>query len=120
MVVRARRRALASPLDAALSVIAVLTCAWVLVAPFTVVRYPPITDLPMHAASISALRHWFDPSWHFRDQFEFHPLEVPYLTQYALGTVFALVLPISWAVKLSTSVLLGLLPAGLAVYCKGL
>ena len=114
------RRARASPVDAALAAVSVLVCLWVLVAPFTVVRYPPITDLPMHASSISAFRHWFDPSWHFQDQFEIHPIEVPYLTQYVLGALFACVMPIGWAVKLSTSVMLGLLPAGLAVYCKGL
>ncbi len=118
--VRLRRSVRDRPLNAALVFTAVLVCLWVLVAPFTVVRYPPLTDLPMHAASIAAFRHWFDPSWHFQDQFEFHPLEVPYLTQYTLGALFALVMPISWAVKLSTSVMLGLLPAGLAVYCKGL
>jgi hypothetical protein len=119
-LVRLRRRVQRRPFDAGLTAAAVLVCAWVLVEPFTVVRYPPLTDLPMHAASIAAFRHWFDPTWHFQDQFEFHPLEVPYLTQYTLGALFALVMPIGWAVKLSTSVMLGLLPAGLAVYCKGL
>jgi hypothetical protein len=84
------------------------------------VKYPPLTDLPMHAAITSTFRHWFDRSWHFQDQFELQPFRVPMLTPYVLGAVLALGLPIAWAVKLSTCIMLGLLPIGLAVYCKGL
>ena len=117
---RAARRALARPADALLSAVAVGVCAWVLIAPFAVVKYPPVTDLPMHAAVTSALRHWFDKSWHFRDQFELQLFQVPTLAQYGLGAILALFLPIAWAVKLATSLLLSLLPIGLAVYCMGL
>src|SRR5450432_738246 len=71
--------------------------AYVIAYPFTVVRYPPITDLPFHAAETSILRHYLDPSFHFREQFSLHPLEVPYLSMYAIGAFFALVFPIATA-----------------------
>jgi hypothetical protein len=60
--------------------------------PFAAVRYPAMTDLPFHAASASALRHYWDPSFHFADQFELHPLEVPYVSSYALMALLMLVM----------------------------
>jgi hypothetical protein len=94
--------------------------AYVVAYPFTLVRYPPITDLPFHAAQTSILRHYLDPSFHFREQFTLHPLEVPYLSMYALGALFALVLPISAATKLMAVAMLALVPAGLAVLFHGM
>jgi hypothetical protein len=120
VVDRARRRYRARPLDSLLALTAIVLTAWMLAMPFSVVHYPPITDLPMHAAVTGALRHWFDPSWHFRDQFELQPLRVPVLTQYVLGALFALFIPIGPAVKLAMIAMLSLLPIGLAVYCHGL
>jgi hypothetical protein len=115
-----RRRFDAQPFTAVLGAVAVAVVAYALIRPFTVVRYPPMTDLPMHAAVTSALRHWLDPAWHFQDQFVLHPLESPILTFYMLGALLALVLPIAWAVKLATIVMLAMLPLGLAVYRRGL
>jgi len=120
MLHAARRRFDARPLDSLLAAVAVIVTAYALVTPFLVVRYPPMTDLPMHAAITSAFRHWFDPTWHFQDQFELQPFGAPTLTFYLLGALFALVLPIAWAVKLATLVFLSLLPIGAAVYCRGL
>ncbi len=117
---RARRRFDARPLDGLLALVATGVTAYALVAPLTAVHYPPMTDLPMHAAVTSALRHWFDPAWHFQDQFELQPLRAPVLTIYALGAALALILPIAVAVKAATAVALATLPAGLAVLCKGL
>jgi hypothetical protein len=117
---QARRRFDAQPLRSLLAAVAIVVTTYALVAPFTVVRYPPLTDLPMHAAIASALRHWFDPAWHFQDQFELAPFRSPVLTFYVLTATLALVLPIAWAAKLATALLLSLLPIGLAVYCKGL
>jgi hypothetical protein len=117
---RLRRRYRARPIDSLLEWSAVGLTAWMLITPFTVVTYPPITDLPMHAAVTSAFRHWFDPAFHFRDQFVFQPQRVPVLTEYILGAVFALFMPIGPAVKLAAIALLATLPIGLAVYCRGL
>ncbi len=94
--------------------------AYVIVYPFTLVRYPPITDLPFHASEMSILRHYFDPKFHFREQFSLHPLEVPYLSMYVIGALFALVVPISVATKLMAIAMLALVPVGLAVLFYGM
>jgi hypothetical protein len=117
---RALRRFRLRPLDRLLALVAILVTAYALLAPFFVVRYPPMTDLPMHAAITSAFRHWRDPAWHFQDQFELQLFAAPTLTLYVLGALLAVVLPITWAVKLATAASLSLLPIGLAVYCRGL
>ncbi|MGH7435325.1 MAG: hypothetical protein ACRENE_06600, partial [Polyangiaceae bacterium] len=67
---RWQRRFDASPLDVLLAAGAALVTAYAVVAPLTVTRYPPLTDLPMNAAVASVFRHWLDPAWHFQDQFE--------------------------------------------------
>jgi hypothetical protein len=113
-------RAARAPLALALAVAAVAVSLYVVAYPMAVVRYPPITDLPFHGAATSILRHYFDPSWHFREQFELQIIQVPYLTLYALGALFSFVMPIVWATKLATVVLLLLLPAGLSVMFHGM
>jgi hypothetical protein len=94
--------------------------AWAVLAwPFTKVHYPPLTDLPFHAAQTSIFRHYFDPSYHFREQFTLHPLEVPYDSMYFLGAFFALFFSIATATKLMAIAMLALVPAGLAVFFHG-
>jgi hypothetical protein len=88
--------------------------------PFTVVRYPPMTDLPFHAASISVFRHYFDPAWHFREQFVVRPFDSPYLATYGLGALLALVLPIVTATKCTAAAMIALLPIGLGVLFWGM
>jgi hypothetical protein len=100
--------------------VSVALAAYVIAYPFTLVRYPPLTDLPFHAAQTSILRHYLDPSFHFREQFTLHPLEVPYLSMYVIGALFALVVSIGTATKLMAIVMLALVPAGLAVLCHGM
>ncbi len=95
---------------------AVITIAW----PFWIARYPAMTDLPFHAAMTSAFRHWFDASYHFRDQFELHPLSVPYASSYVLGALLMLFLPAITAVKVATAIMLSALPVGLAVLAWGM
>ena len=100
--VRDREAALAGLIALAVAVVAVV---W----PLASVTYPPMTDLPMHAAHTSAIRHYADPSWHFADQFELRPLAVPYLSTYALGALLMVVLPVSLAVRVATGCALLLL-----------
>ena len=95
-------------------------CVYVIVYPFVVVEYPPITDLPFHAAAMSILRHHGDPSWHFQEQFSLHLLESPYWTMWGLGAVFMLVFSPAWSAKLASIFLLALLPIGLAVLLRGM
>lgn len=109
-----------SPLATTMAIGAIAVSIYVVAYPLTVVRYPPITDLPFQGASIAILRHYFDPSWHFREQFSLQLLQVPYWTMFGLGAFFSLFMSIVWATKLATIVLLGLVPAGLSVMFHGM
>lgn len=93
---------------------------YVVCYPLWVGRYPPLTDLPFHAAQTSILRHYWDPAFHFHEQYTLHPVEVPYVSMYALGAVFALVMSIVSATKLMAACMLLMLPAGLAVFFWGM
>ncbi len=108
------------PLASALALLALAACLYVLVYPFTAARYAPMTDLPFHAAQTGAIRHFFDPSYHLRDQFTFDPLAVPYMSSYVIGALSMLVVPSHVAVKIAAVVMLALLPAGLAVMFHGM
>lgn len=114
------RRARRAPLLAAITIAAVAVTLYVTAYPLAVVDYPPMTDMPFHAAAISILRHYGDPSFHFREQFTLHLAEVPYWTLYGLGAFFSLFMPIVAATKLATVILLLLLPVGLAVMFHGM
>ncbi len=116
LLAQARRR----PLDALTVVVALVAVGYTLGYPFFVTTYPPITDLPFHGAQTSILRHYFDPAWHFEEQFTLHPIEVPYVSMYALGVLFSMVMPIAWATKATAFVMLLLLPTGLAVLFHGM
>jgi hypothetical protein len=109
-----------APLEAALSIAALSVAVYAVAAPFAVARYPPITDLPFHASLTSTLRHYWDPSFHFHEQFEIHPIAVPYISMYAVGALLMLVLPPLVAVKTAAAVMIGLVPAGLAVMFHGM
>jgi hypothetical protein len=117
---RIRRAVTRSPLESTLAFAAIAAAVYAIAAPFAAARYPAMTDLPFHAAQTGTLRHWFDPSFHQQDQFELHPLEVPYLSMYALGALLAFVFPMMIAVKIAAAVMLALLPAGLAVLFHGM
>ncbi|WP_438023817.1 hypothetical protein [Sorangium sp. So ce233] len=117
---RALTAARRAPLSAALALVVVAVSVYVIAVPLAVVRYPPMTDLPFHAAQTAALRHYLDPAWHFREQFTLQPLAVPYMSMYALGALLMLVLPPVAAVKVAAAAMLALLPAGLAVLFHGL
>ncbi len=93
---------------------------YVVVYPLFLVRYPPLTDLPFHAANTSILRHYFDASYGFKQQFSVDALSAPYMSFYALGALFALVLPIHVAVKAACAVMLSALPLGLGLLFRGL
>ena len=99
---------------------ALVAAIYAIAAPFAAARYPAMTDLPFHAAQTSTLRHWLDPSFHQQDQFEIHPLAVPYLSMYAIGAALMTIFPMIVAVKIAAAVMLALLPAGLAVLFHGM
>jgi hypothetical protein len=105
----------------ALTLACALAFAWyVIVYPLTVVTYPPLTDLPFHAASMEIIGHYIQPDLHFKEQFTVHPLASPYITFYAIGALCSLVLPIDVSVKIAMVAMLSLLPVGLAVLFHGM
>lgn len=110
----------ARPLNALAWCVAVSVAGYVLVYPFLLVRYPPMTDLPFHAANVSIIRHYLNPAWHFRQQFTLHPFEVPYVTTYGIGVLLSLFMPITWAAKGMAIAMLALLPLGLGVLFYGM
>jgi hypothetical protein len=116
----ARHRVLRRKGESLLALVAVLLAGYVVVYPFTVVAYPPITDLPFHAAETAILRHYLDPLWHFREQFSLHAFDAPYVSMYVVGWLFAYVMPIAAATKAMAIVMLALMPAGLAVMFHGM
>ncbi len=108
-----------SPLETALLLAALAVTVHVVAAPLLASRYPPMTDLPFHAAFGGTFRHYWDPAYHLREQFELTPLSRPYLSMYGLVAVLMLVLPMVAAVKIAVAVHLLLVPAGLAVLFHG-
>jgi hypothetical protein len=108
------------PWEATLRVLALGVSAYVIGYPFLTTRYPPMTDLPFHAAEMSILRHYLDPAYRFHEQFTVHPLEVPYMSMYVVGALLALLMPVTWAAKGMSLLMLALLPAGLAVLFHGM
>jgi hypothetical protein len=117
---RALTRAPLLFLEEVLALAAVVVVLYAVVAPFLVTHYPPITDFPFHAAQTSILRHYWDPAFHFHEQFELHPVAVPYLSMYAIGALLMIVFPPVLAVKIAAMLMIGLVPAGLAVMFHGM
>ncbi|MBX3183090.1 MAG: hypothetical protein KIT72_17115 [Polyangiaceae bacterium] len=108
------------PGEAFIGALATSLTLYVVAYPFWVCRYPPLVDLPFHAAQTSIFRHYLDPEFHFREQFSLHPIETPYLSMYLLGAAFALCLSIVSATKLMAICMLLLLPCGLSVLFWGM
>lgn len=109
-----------SPLRAFLAIASVAVTLYVVIAPLWSAYYPPMTDLPFHAAHTSILRHYGDPDWHFREQFTLQPIAVPYMLHYGVGALLMLLLPPVQAVKAATAILLLMMPAGMAVLLHGM
>lgn len=117
---RASRALTVSPLRALLALASLAVTLYVTVGPLLAARYPPMTDLPFHAAHTSIIRHYWDPEWHFHEQFTLRPIAVPYMLHYAIGALLMLVLPPLAATKAATALLLLLVPAGMAVLLHGM
>jgi hypothetical protein len=103
----------------ALAIGAVAVSLVVVILPLSAARYPPMTDLPFHAAFGGTLRHYWDPSYHLKEQFELLPLSRPYMSLYGLIAALMLALPMMAAVKTAVAIHLLLVPAGLAVLFHG-
>lgn len=108
------------PLQIVTAASAILVSLYVIAWPFLQAHYPPITDLPFHGSASSILRHYFDPAYHFQEQFIVEPFKAPYWTIHGVAALLALFMPIVAATKVTAVLLLGLLPAGLAVMFHGM
>jgi len=75
--------------------IACLLCA----IPVVVSHYPPMVDLPQHAAQISAVRGILGETWGFADLFELNWF-TPYWLGYGLVLALSELVGIVWAFKL--------------------
>src|SRR6185437_10018476 len=73
------------PISIGLVGLVAAAAVYVLVYPFTRVHYPPMTDLPFLASSVSIVRHYFDPAFHFNEQFLIDLRSTPYWTLYLVG-----------------------------------
>ena len=116
---RLRRRAAAAPLEATLALSAVVVSLYVVIAPLTASRYPPMTDLPFHATFGATFLHYWDPSYHLQEQFRLAPFSHPYMSMYALIALLMVVFPMMWALRIALVVFLLMVPAGLAVLFHG-
>jgi len=80
--------------------------------PLWSVEYPPMVDLPQHAAQITLWRDYADPLFPYREIFELHPFS-PYLIGHSLVRFFDLLLPITVAVRVMVSLAVLALPAAM-------
>jgi hypothetical protein len=77
-------------------------CALAALAPIWLVTYPPMQDLPQHAAQIFMWQHYDDPGFNFSERLEFQWF-IPYLLGYTLWRVLAFFLPLVVAGKVLVS-----------------
>ena len=93
---------------------AVALCAYVVLLPLTVADTPMLTDLPFHTATAAGMLHYFDPAWHFQEQFELRPFSVPYVSFYGLMAILMTVFSPLVATRVAIALLFALLPIGFA------
>ena len=99
LIRRARRR----PAETLALALCLSVGGYVIVGPMLAARYPMMQDLPFHAANASIFLHYFDPSYHFREQFVLQPFAVPYVTFYLLAALCMLLVDAVAAVKIACS-----------------
>jgi heme exporter protein D len=81
--------------------------------PVLIVKYPPMSDTPLHEASIGLLRHWQDP--HFAPRGLYY-LNLGHANQLFSIAVWALsfIVPLTWATKLIVAATVFAMPVGAA------
>lgn len=67
--------------------------------PILAATYPPMVDIPQHAAQIAGLKGTLDGTWKHADQFDLR-LFNPYWLGYSLVLVLSSMVGIVWAIKL--------------------
>lgn len=92
---------------------AFLVMAAAALAPLWSVEYPPMVDLPQHAAVVFIWKHYSDPAYGYREIFQLD-LFSPYLIGHALARLAAVALPVPAAMKAAVSLAVLALPLALA------
>lgn len=92
---------------------ACLLCA----VPVLLAHYPPMVDLPGHAAQIASVRGKLDGSWPFASMFEFEWF-TPYWLGYGATLLLSLLVDITWALKLVLAGATAALPWSAARFCR--
>ena len=70
------------------TIVAIVLSVYVIALPLWSAHTPMMADMPFHTAVSAGMLHYFDPEWHFHEQFIVRPLRVPYLSFY--GVIMAL------------------------------
>jgi hypothetical protein len=81
----------------------VLTCSFLGALPVWFATYPPMVDLPQHAAQVAMFRNLHDPSFPFRDA-----LAVNWFTPYLLGYALIYVLTPLFGILISAKIVVSL------------
>ena len=92
-------------------------CSILLVAPLWLVRYPPMIDLPQHAAQIYLLRHLDDPGAGYREVFQVNWL-TPYYFGYSIAWLLSHAMSITNALRLEITVAQLGIPLALAALLR--
>ncbi len=82
------------------------------VLPLWLGEFPPLVDLPQHAAQVSILRHWGDAACGYPGLYAIH-WNQPYWLGYALAWALAAILPVATALRLVLSAAVVALPLAL-------
>lgn len=92
---------------------AYLVAAAAALAPLLAVKYPPMVDLPQHAAAVFIWKHYADPAYGYREIFAIDYLS-PYLLGHGSARLLAAVMPVLWAMKSVTALSILALPLAMA------
>ena len=79
------------------------------VAPLWIGDFPPLADLPQHAAQVSVLRHWGDAACGYPDLFEIRWFD-PYWLGYALAWALSWAFPVATALRVVLSIAVVAIP----------
>jgi hypothetical protein len=77
---RVKREVIQSVPALAITSLAIVAAAALLVVPLWIVKYPPLLDYPNHLARIFILTHFNDPNYHFPEYYTITFGAFPYLT----------------------------------------
>lgn len=84
-------------------------CACCAMVPLWSIKYPPMVDLPQHAAQVFMWKHFDNPAYDFKETY-YLKYSSPYFVGYVLARFFAVFLPIHAAMKAAISLVFLALP----------